>query len=137
MPDSPGNERGRTLAFRFDTPGKSIVFTGDTGPSPAVEKLAENVDLLFSEIMDPDAALAELKAARPDMPAPALAAIEAHFRAQHLSPIEVGLMAKRAGAKTLVLVHNAVADDALAAARARIGENFSGTVIFARDLDRF
>ena len=35
-----------SLSLRFDTPTRSIVYTGDTGASPAVGKLVRGADLL-------------------------------------------------------------------------------------------
>lgn len=135
QPDA--DTRDDTYAFRFDTPGRSIVYTGDTGPSPKVEKLASGADLLFSEIMDPAASLQEVERSRPDLPASVLAGVAAHFTKQHLSPTEVGLLAQRAGVKALVLTHNAIADQGLARARSEIAANYKGTIKFANDLDRF
>lgn len=137
QPDGPGSSKHDTYAFRFDVPGRSIVYTGDTGPSAAIEKLAKGADVLFSEIMDPDEGLADLKAARPDIPPMALKAIEAHFRNQHLAPVDAGLMASRAGVKALVLTHNAVSDAGLAKAKAEIAANYKGPITFANDLDKF
>src|SRR3546814_9317980 len=57
---------------------------------------SQNADILISEIVDPIAAIAALKAKRQDLSPAALAAFEAHFRKQHLSPADVGLMARRA-----------------------------------------
>lgn len=37
-----------SLSYRFDLPHGSIAFTGDTGPSDAVDKLAKGVDLLMN-----------------------------------------------------------------------------------------
>ena len=135
QPEAAG--KGDTYAFRFDTPGRSLVYTGDTGPSASVEALARGADVLFSEIMDPDESLADLKARRPDVSATALAAVEAHYRNQHLSPTEVGLLARRSGVKALVLTHNAIADRGLPAAKRAIAVNFKGSVTFANDLDSF
>lgn len=130
-------KKAQSLSFRFDLPDRSIVYTGDTGPSAQVEALAKNVDLLICEIMDPDASLAALKKSRPDVPGFAFNAVEKHFRHQHLAPIEVGLMAARSGAKSLVLTHNALADGALTDAQKKIAENFSGSIRFAADLASF
>lgn len=133
----PGSTKGDTFAFRFDTPGRSIVYTGDTGPSANVEKLARGADLLVAEIMDPSAAMKGLKAARPDLSDEAAKAIEGHFLKEHLSPTEVGLMARRAGVKALVLTHNAIVDSGLLSAREAIGASFGGPTTFAADLQRF
>lgn len=126
-----------TFAFRFDTPERAIVYTGDTGPSPAIETLARGADLLFAELMDPVAALADIRRARPDMPDGVIQAVSGHFNRQHLSPHEAGLMAERSGVKTLIITHNAVANDGLERARADIAASFSGRVIFASDLQKF
>src|SRR3546814_9428638 len=80
QPDAPGSTKRDTYSFRFDTPDRSIVYTGDTGPSVAVERLAQNADILISEIVDPIAAIAALKAKRQDLSPAALAAFEAHFK---------------------------------------------------------
>jgi hypothetical protein len=68
----PGSAEARkfqSLSYRFDMTDRSIVFTGDTGPSSDVERLARGADLLISEIGEPEAAAAEVKALRPDLPA--------------------------------------------------------------------
>ena len=67
-PGTAQDKAYQSLSFRFDMPDRSIVFTGDTGPSEAVQTLAKGADLLVSEITDPDAELASLKAAHPDIP---------------------------------------------------------------------
>ena len=132
-----------SLSFRFDVPreknrpARAIVYTGDTGPSAAVEQLAKGADLLVSEIMDPEAALAQLRHDRPDMPGPILNYIGEHFRHEHMSPGEAGLLASRAQVKSLVLTHIAVAPGAIGAARTAITATFKGRVRFARDLDTF
>jgi len=136
-PGSADAERFQSLSYRFDTPDRSIVYTGDTGPSPNVERLAQNADLLVSEIMDPDAALAELKEARPDLPFFVVWIVERHFRKEHLSPDEVGLLAERSGAKALVLTHDAADQNGLTLPQAAIATHFKGSIIFANDLDTF
>lgn len=135
--DGGGATSNDTYAFRFDTPGRSFVYTGDTGPSAAVEALANGVDVLFAEVMDPDATLAALKAARPDLDAAALAPVEAHYRRQHLAQLEVGRMAARAGVKALVLTHDAIDDAGVATARTIIAAQYRGPITFADDLQKF
>src|SRR3546814_10475969 len=99
-----------TYWLRFDTADRSIVYTEDTGPSVAVERLAQHADILISEIVDPIAAIAALKAKRQDLSPAALAAFDAHFRKQHLSPADVGLMARRAVVTSLVVTHNTLTE---------------------------
>ena len=136
-PPEQGSVRPLSLSFRFDAPGRSIVYTGDTGPSENVERLCQGADLLVSEIMDPVAALAAIKASRPDLPDFVLKIVESHFRSEHLAPIEVGLLAQRCGAKALVLTHDAIADDAIPAARDKIAASYKGPITFAKDVDSF
>jgi ribonuclease BN (tRNA processing enzyme) len=42
------------LSYRFEFEGRSITYTGDTGPSDAVTQLADGSDMLVSEVMDFD-----------------------------------------------------------------------------------
>lgn len=142
-PESPDYSRIVSLSFRFDIPGgvgapnRSIAYTGDTGPSAAVEQLAKGTDLLVSEIMDPEAALAQLRHDRPGIPGPIMDYIGEHFRREHMSPTEAGLMASRAGVRSLVLTHNAIAPSGIAAAQKAITANFKGQTRFAHDLETF
>lgn len=130
-------KKAQSLAFRFDLPDRSLVYTGDTGPSESVEALAKNVDVLICEIMDPETALKKLQKTRAGGAASTFEGIANRFRRQHLSPEEVGLMAKRSGAESLVLTHNALDDEALSAARQKIAVHFSGPIRFAEDLESF
>ena len=51
-PGSDMDKRFDSLSFRFDLPDRSIVYTGDTGPSDAVTALARGADVLVSELID-------------------------------------------------------------------------------------
>lgn len=136
---TPGSEATKraTLSFRFDTPGRTIVYTGDTGPSAAVEKLAKDADLLVSEIMDPDEAIARRRKQTTDRPEAVWKMISEHFHKEHLSPTEVGLLASRANVKRLVLTHNALPPELIDRARLQIQANFKGPITFAEDLNSF
>ncbi|MBT3624599.1 MAG: MBL fold metallo-hydrolase, partial [Gammaproteobacteria bacterium] len=124
-------------SFRFDLPDRSIVYSGDTGPSKALENLAEGVDLLICEIMMPQKSLNSIRVTRPDVPERALSAIMNHFQRQHVSPEEAGLIAKRSAVKKLVLTHNAIADQFIDEAGKVIAKHYEGPVSFAEDLDSF
>ena len=126
-----------SLSYRFDAPGRSVTYTGDTGPSAAVERLAKGSDLLVSEIMDPALAIGHIKQQNPGAPAAILKTVEDHFRQEHLSPDEVGRLAQRAGVRALVLTHDALKDDEIPGARTTIEIQFKGPVTFAKDLDVF
>lgn len=136
-PGSPAAEIPVSLSYRFDVPGRSVVYTGDTGPSANVETLAKGADLLVSEVMDPSLAIAHIKEQNLNAPAPVLKIVEDHFRREHLSPDEVGRMAERAGVKALVLTHDALRDEEISAAAKTIAIHFRGKMTFAKDLDVF
>lgn len=131
------NRDTASYSYRFDMPGRSIVYTGDTGPSARVEELAKDADLLVAEVMDPEEAVASLRQRRPDLPEAALAQVERHHRQQHLSPREVGLMAQRAGVRALVLTHIGMSDARLKPALREIRAVYRGPVTFARDQQTF
>jgi ribonuclease BN (tRNA processing enzyme) len=126
-------EGNHSLSFRFDTSGRSIVYTGDTGPSASVEALAKDVDLLVAEVMDPAESIERIGRARSDLNALLRFALKRHFSKQHLSPEEAGRMAQRSGAKALLLTHNALAPESLEPARARIAAQYPGPITFAED----
>jgi ribonuclease BN (tRNA processing enzyme) len=134
---SENTKRYQSLSFRFDTPDRSIVYTGDTGPSSNVQRLARGADLLVSEIIDPDAELAKLKATRSDIPFYAGRFLKKHFEDEHLTADQAGLLAQRSGARELVLTHNALDDAGVNKARRTIASHFKGPIVFADDLDNY
>jgi ribonuclease BN (tRNA processing enzyme) len=135
-PGTEEAERFQSLSYRFDMTDRSIVYTGDTGPSENVKRLAQDADLLVSEITDSAQVLAQLKLTR-TIPAAAEAFIRRHFEQEHLSASEVGLLARRACVGAVVLTHNPLTEANMAKARAVIGSDFTGSVAFADDLDAY
>lgn len=95
----------KSLSFRFDMAGRSVVYTGDTGPSAAVEKLAEGADLLVSEMIDMDGTMASVARNSPNMPPDAKMRLEQHLSTHHLTPEAVGQLAHKAKVKALVITH--------------------------------
>jgi len=139
-PESGLADRFESLSFRFDLPGRSIVYTGDTGPSTAVEELAQGADLLVAEMMDVEDTIASVRRQAPNMPAPALLGMERHLRDHHLLPGDVGEMASRAGVGAVVVTHFAGRErgDPMHLEYLRqIAEYFDGPVVIANDLDEF
>lgn len=139
-PGSEADRRFKSFAYRFDLPDRSIVYTGDTGPSPAVEKLAHGADLLVSEMIDVDATVAATKALMPDKPAQTFVEMTQHLSTHHLTPAQVGELAKRADVKRVVVTHFVAPDATPSQIRdyiAAIHRTFSGPVTIANDLDRF
>jgi ribonuclease BN (tRNA processing enzyme) len=139
-PGSTEDGRFKSLSFRFDLPDRSIAFTGDTGPSPAVEALATGADMLVSEMIDIEATLANVHRNSPNMPEPVKTAMVHHLKKHHLSPEQVGFLAARAGVKKVVVTHFAggTSDSTRYAGYIpAIKTKFSGQVVLANDLDRF
>ena len=135
--DQFGNKGPVSLSYRFDTPDRSMVFTGDTGPCRALEDLAKGADLLVGELIDADIVINHLRARNPDMSDKALQQMSQHFTEHHLTPEDLGELASRAGVKQLVAVHipfhtKSAGEDAKYVKR--ISAKFSGSVTISEDL---
>jgi ribonuclease BN (tRNA processing enzyme) len=141
IPENSGAaEKAKSLSFRFDMEDRSIVYTGDTGPSEAVEKLAQNADLLISEMMDIPEVLEGIRNINPNMPQQQFDGIEWHLRAHHLLPSQVGEMAHNAGVGKVIVTHMApsIKSNKMSEKyRTEIARSFDGDVVFANDLDGF
>lgn len=103
-----------SLAYGVRANGRRLVYTGDTGPSTELAVWARGCDLLLAECSLPDDREMEI----------------------HLTPSQVGLLARDAEAKSLVLTHFYPPVEAVQPAR-RAAETFAGPVAAARDGDRF
>lgn len=138
-PGSDLDKRYKSLSYRFDAPGRSIAYTGDTGPSTAVEQLSSGADLLVSEMIDLDRILSP---GRRPLPTPDSTGqdMPRHLREHHITPDQVGELAAHAKVHSLVITHLA-APGATAAEllgyHARIAQHYSGPVMIANDLDVF
>jgi ribonuclease BN (tRNA processing enzyme) len=130
-PDAP---RDMSFSYRFDTPSGSVVFTGDTGPTDALVKLAAGADVLVSEVYVsiPNAPASGSGAAA----TPLMKQLGEHMALEHLSPDEVGKIAARAGVKTVILTHIVAANSPALAAQLEAGVHlhFKGPVIVGHDL---
>jgi ribonuclease BN (tRNA processing enzyme) len=128
------------MSFRFEYAGRSITYTGDTGPDARVTALARGSDMLVSEVIALEPLIASILARRPDMPAPQMAAMRQHLSTHHVDAAVVGQMAAEAGVGHLVLTHFAVPGP-LAASEAYLRDGvrgaYAGPVDLARDLASF
>ncbi|WP_295638452.1 MBL fold metallo-hydrolase [Novosphingobium sp.] len=137
-PGSDLDRRYKSFAYRFDMRAHSIVYTGDTGPSTAVEQLAQGADLLVSEMIDLDGTLATVKRNTPEMDARALAGLTWHLTHHHLTPEQVGQLAGRAKVKRVVVTHITPGDTSPADRGrflAAIRRNYNGPADLAEDLE--
>ncbi len=143
QPGSPGYGKYKSYAYRFDTPDRALIFTGDTGPSDAVVTLAKGADLLVSEVTGTFDSYKEQQikngrwqAMTPEQQAGALR----HMAEEHLQPADVGKIATRAGVKAILLTHLPATgnpkEDYKTFAEA-VKKEFSGPVIVANDLMEF
>ena len=143
QPGSPGYGKYKSYAYRFDTPDRSVVFTGDTGPGEAVTMLAKGADLMVSEVTDSLDAYKEqqMKNGRwqvmtPEQQAGALR----HMAEEHLLAEEVGRMATHAGVKTVVLTHLPATGNPKEDYKRfadGVKKEFAGPVLVANDLMEF
>lgn len=131
-----GHGKELSYSYRIDSKYGSVLFTGDTGPSEAVVQLANGTDLLVSEIIDIPAVVRFI-ATNAKLPVGAEAGIVAHMEREHLSPEEVGKLARAAGVGKVLLTHIANPDltpgEEQALAKG-VAEEFGGPVILGQDL---
>ncbi len=124
----------RSLAYRFDTKDRSIVFSGDTAYSDNLVKLAHGADVLVNEAIEKEGyrAIYDKRVAAgayADNPE----GVWKHIMGTHSSTEDAGRMAAAAGVKTLVLNHIIPPDldDSVFIASAR--KAFSGEIIVGKD----
>lgn len=101
-----GDMKSFSYRFEIKRAGKpiSVVFSGDTGPSEALAKLAADADVLVSEVIDLPSTITFLKDVV-KLPEQSLRPMIAHMEVEHLTPEEVGKLATASRAKKLVLTH--------------------------------
>ena len=144
LPDGdPGPAQGVSLSYRFDLADRSIAYTGDTGPSDAVAELVRDADLLVSEMIDVDAVLALMRppGARVQSPSDeAPTGFAWHMYAHHMTPRQVGELARIARVHRLVITHfapNPAGPEDAQRYLDQIGESFDGNAELATDLGRY
>ena len=136
----PASARQKSYSYRFETPGRVIVFTGDTGPNEALVELAKGADLLVSEANSIEQRMQDLiRSGQWQVMTPEeQVRIKGQMAEGHLSTDDVGKMATRAGVKTVVLTHLTwKADDDYSTWADEVKKHFSGPVLIAKDLKEF
>lgn len=115
------------FAFRFDTPTRSIVISGDTTYSEHLIDLARGADLLIHEAMYLPGV---------DQLAAGNLSLKEHLLRSHSTTEQVGLVAARAGVRKLVLSHLVPAFPSITDEMwlAGVRKNFSGDAVVGRDL---
>jgi ribonuclease Z len=118
------------LAFRFDTPGRSITIAGDTAPSPALAQAAKGTDVLVHEVYNSARVAPEARPGGEHWPE--------YLRTMHTSDVELGRLAASVGPRLLVLHHvlRLGGTDEEILAHIRQG-GYTGPVAVGRDLERY
>ena len=120
-----------SFALKFELPGKTIVFSGDTAYFPPLAAFAKGADILVHEVMY-EPALAELLRRNPNA-----STLMAHLKASHTLTHDVGRLASEAGVKTLVLNHFVPADATGVTEETWFNEvraTYKGELLVSRDL---
>jgi ribonuclease BN (tRNA processing enzyme) len=137
---SPGYGRYKSYSYRFDTPGRVVFFTGDTGASDAVVELARGADLYVTEVTSPEDVLERLKRGGAMQSPSEQEGFIHHMREEHVTPESVGKMAAHAGVKAVVMTHLSATTDPDDNYQRYIDEAkkfYSGPITLAKDLMRF
>lgn len=111
------------FAYKFITPDRTIVVSGDTAPAEAVAAACNQCDVLVHEVYS----TAGFATRPPEW--------QRYHRAYHTSSADVAALAARSRPKLLVLTHQlywGVTDEALLA---EVRGIYAGKVVSARDLD--
>ena len=137
----PDSGKHKSYSYRFETPDRVIVFTGDTGPSDAVAELAHSADLLVTETSScEDRKQAMINDGRWQAMTPdEQAEIMRQATEGHMNLDVIGKMAARANVKTVVLSHltQRVGTDDYTPWAEDVKKHFSGQVLVAKDLMEF
>jgi len=137
----PAAGKHKSYSYRFETPARVIVFTGDTGPSDAVTELAKGADLLVTETSSAeDRKQNMINNGRWQAMTPAeQAGIMRQVTQGHMTLDVIGRMATDAKVKTVVLTHltNRFGTDDYTPWAQEVKKHFSGQVLVAKDLMEF
>jgi ribonuclease BN (tRNA processing enzyme) len=120
----PHGSWDQAFGYRFETPDRTIVLSGDTGPTDAVGKACDGCDIMLHEVYS-ETSLASRTAEW-----------QKYFHAFHTSPRELAAEAVKGKPGVLVLYHQmywppTTDEQALTEVKAA----YPGKVIWARDLD--
>jgi ribonuclease BN (tRNA processing enzyme) len=130
----------KSYSYRFETAGRVIVFTSDTGPFPGLVEFAKGADLLVAEANSIEQRMQDLMRSGQwqVMTIEEQARIKRQMAEGHLSPDDVGHLAEGAAVKSVVLSHLTwKADDDYSNWVDEVKKHFSGPVFIAKDLKEF
>jgi ribonuclease BN (tRNA processing enzyme) len=105
------------LAYRVETPDRSIVISGDTRPTDTIVQACNGCDVLIHEAIFEAAVTPE------------------YIKEYHTTPAQLGEIAARAKARMVVIYHHAPATIPASEFVRAVSASYQGPVMFARDLD--
>jgi ribonuclease BN (tRNA processing enzyme) len=120
-----------SLSFRFETPDRTIVISGDTSPTQMLVDQSRGCDVLVHEVYSLD----DFRRSSPDF--------QDFRRRYHTSSVELAQIASAARPGLLVLYHRGNRMDGPVTPRmddillAEIRKGYAGEVVAAKDLDVF
>ena len=114
----------QSFGYRFQTPDRVIVISGDTAPADSVAKACNGCDILLHE--------AYTSGAHSEMDSPKW---QLYFKAFHTSTLELSDIANQAKPKLLVLYHQMFHDVPEGEMLQQVRQHYSGAVVSAHDLD--
>ena len=131
----------KSYSYRIETPHGVVVFTGDTGPSDAVAKLATGADVLVAEVegsSDELRGFIDRMAVQNHWPPARKQEFAAHMEKEHLTVDKLGELASKAQVHSVLFYHYDPQNKADQQARvASMKKYFQGPVLAPVDLDRF
>jgi ribonuclease BN (tRNA processing enzyme) len=142
QPGTPPYGKYTSFSYRVETPDRTFLFTGDTGPSEAVTALAKGADVLVTEVTSIDDVIGVFKrtGAWQAKTEDEQKGWIRHMEQEHVSPKDVAEMAAKAGIKTIVMTHlgpSVHPDDDYQRFADEAKKHFSGRVVVAKDLMEF
>jgi ribonuclease BN (tRNA processing enzyme) len=131
----------KSYSYRIRTPHGVVVFTGDTGPSDAVAKLAMGADILVAEVEGGSEDLNKFidqMAAQNHWSSTRKQEFADHMEKEHLTEDSLGELASKAQVKSVLFYHYDPQNKAEQQARVTgVKKHFHGQVLAPEDLDRF
>ena len=109
--------------YRFETPDRAIVISGDTRPDEAVVRACDGCDVLVHEVYSQEG----FDRMPPEW--------QRYHAGAHTSGVALGALAARARPKLLVLTHGLPWSSTTAEIVREVRAGFSGAVVYANDLD--
>jgi ribonuclease BN (tRNA processing enzyme) len=142
QPGTPPHGKYKSFSYRVETPERTFLFTGDTGPSDAVAALAKGADVLVTEVTSVQDVIEVFKrtGAWQAKTEDEQKGWIRHMEEEHVSPKDVAEMATKAGIKMIVMTHlgpSVRPDDDYQRFADEAKKYFSGQVMVAKDLMEF